>query len=239
MAFRILNEVQALYLVCIFKFSQAIYDMPKNGYQECPLLFMIFILLSPKWLLTGTILSVLFYLIQPVNVLSSNGITISKVDAKAISCAGNITSDPSAINVTIGDLILEGKGDQSGLRGLKILDVGRDKEPKIEVSYITNVTIRGGINATDMGTMWSITNPDRSIYSEGQGTLTTATGGMATYTFRGVGQYDGTLRNHGSYFFSSNTFPRGELSFLNNMIGVYIDEIDPSGKGIARVWELR
>ena len=191
-------------------------------------------------ILTGTILSVLFYLNQSVNVLSSNDVTINKVDAQAISSAGNITSDPSVINVTIGDLILEGKGNPSGLRGLKILDVGRDKEPKIEVSYITNVTIRGGINATDMGTMWS-TNPGRSIYSEGQGILTTATGDMATYTFRGVGQYDsaGTLRNHGSYFYSSNTFPRGELSFLDDMMGVYLDEIDPSGKGIARIWELR
>ena len=153
-------------------------------------------------ILTGTILSILFYLNQPANVPSSNDIAISKVDAQARSSAGNITSDPSPINVTIGDLILEGKGDPSGLRGLKILDVGRDKEPKIEVSYVTNVTIRGGINATDMGTMWSITNPDRSIYSEGQGILTTATGDMATYTFRGVDQYAGAALAAQTFKFS-------------------------------------
>jgi hypothetical protein len=151
-------------------------------------------------------------------------------------------SHPSTINITIGDLILEGQGGPSELRGLRVIDLGGDKGPKIEVSYLANVTIRGGINATDMGTMWSVTNPDGTIYSEGQGILTSsATGNMATYTFQGVGKYssDGTLRNRGSYFFDSDTSPSSELSFLNNKIGVYADEIDPARKGIARIWELK
>jgi hypothetical protein len=154
----------------------------------------------------------------------------------------HIIPHPSTINMTIGDLILEGQGGPSGLRGLRIIDLDEDKGPKIEVSYLTNVTIKGGINATDMGTMWSVTNPDRTVYSEGQGILTSsATGNMATYTFQGVGKYssDGTLRNHGSYFFNSDTSPSSELSFLNNKIGVYADEIDTAGKGIARIWELK
>jgi hypothetical protein len=151
-------------------------------------------------------------------------------------------SRPSTLNKTIGDLILEGQGGPSGLRGLRIIDLDGDKGPKIEVSYLANVTIKGDINATDMGTMWSVTNPDGTIYSEGQGILTsTATGATATYTFQGLGQYDsdGTLRNHGSYFFNSDTSPSSELSFLNNKIGVYADEIDTAGNGIARIWELK
>jgi hypothetical protein len=193
-------------------------------------------------ILVGTIFSFSFYLNQPVYALSSNNAAFNKTEAQPLSSANNTTSDPSAINVTIGDLILEGGGGPSGLRGLRILDIGGDKGPKIEVSYVANVTIRGGINATDMGTMWSITNLGGAVYSEGQGILSsTATGDIATYTFRGAGQYDsdGTLRNRGSYFFNSNIFPEGELSFLNNMIGVYADEIDPSGKGMAKIWELR
>jgi hypothetical protein len=151
-------------------------------------------------------------------------------------------SHPTTINITIGDLILEGQGGPSGLRGLRIIDLDGDKGPKIEVSYLANVTIRGGIKATDMGTMWSVTNPDGTIYSEGQGILTSsATGNVATYTFQGVGKYssDGTLRNQGSYFFESDTSPSSELSFLNNKVGVYADEIDTAGKGIARIWELK
>jgi hypothetical protein len=150
------------------------------------------------------------------------------------------TSAPSTINVTIGDLILEGPAVSTGLR---VLDVGTgDKGPKLEVSYIGNSSIRGGINATDMGTLWSITNLDGTRYSEGQGILTsTATGEMATYTFQAIGQYgsDGKLRNHGSVFFNSNTSSSGQLSFLNKMVGVFADEIDAAGNSMTRIWELK
>jgi hypothetical protein len=149
------------------------------------------------------------------------------------------TSAPSTINVTIGDLILEGSAVSTGLR---VLDAGTgDKGPKVEVSYVGNATIRGSINATDMGTLWSITNPDGTRYSEGQGILTTiTTGEMTTYTFQAIGQYgsDGKLRNHGSVFFNSNTSSSGQLSFLNKMIGVFADEIDTAGNSMTRIWEL-
>lgn len=150
------------------------------------------------------------------------------------------TSAPSTINITIGDLIVEGPAVSTGLR---VLDVGTgDKGPKLEVSFIGNATIRGGIKATDMGTLWSITNPDGTSYSEGKGILTsTATGEMATYTFQAIGQYgpDGKLRDHGSVFFNSNTSSSGQLSFLNKMVGVFADEIDAAGNSMTRVWELK
>ena len=49
----------------------------------------------------------------------------------------------------------------------------------------------------------------------------------------------GKLRNHGSVFFNSNTTSSGQLSFLNNMVGVFADEIDAAGNSMTRVWELR
>jgi hypothetical protein len=167
---------------------------------------------------------------------------VESTSTKAMPSAAQITSERSTINITIGNLILEGEGGPSGLRGLRILDEEGDKRLKMEVSYLANVTIRGGIHATDMGTMLSTTHPNGTVYSEGQGILTSAaTGEMAMYNFQGLGQYgsDGTLRNHGSYFFKSSIPTGGELSFLNNMIGVYADRIDPSGKGIAKIWELK
>ena len=150
----------------------------------------------------------------------------------------NATSSTPTINVTIGDLILESSDISAGIR---VLEVGGDRGPMIEVSYVGNATIRGGINATNMGTVWSITNPDGIIYGEGKGILTSTTGEMATYTFQSVGQYgsDGKLRNHGSIFFNTNTSSSGQLSFLNNMVGVYADEIDSTGNAITKVWELR
>jgi hypothetical protein len=137
-----------------------------------------------------------------------------------------VTSAPSTVNVTIGELIVEGPAVSTGIRVLNV--VTEDKGPKIEVSFLGNATIRGGIKATDMGTVWSITNPDGTTYSEGQGILTsTATGEMATYTFQAIGQYgpDDKLRNHGSVFFNNNTSSSGQLAFLNKIIGVFVDEI--------------
>jgi hypothetical protein len=64
---------------------------------------------------------------------------------------------------------------------------------------------------------------------------------MATYTFQAIGQYgsDGKLRNHGSVFFNSNTSSIRQLSFLNNMVGVFADEIDAAGNSMTRIWELK
>jgi hypothetical protein len=42
----------------------------------------------------------------------------------------------------------------------------------MEISFLGNATIRGGINATDMGTLWNIMNHDGTAYSEGKGILT-------------------------------------------------------------------
>jgi hypothetical protein len=146
----------------------------------------------------------------------------------------------SAINVTIGDLIVEGPATSIGFR---ILDLGTESTgPKMEISFLGNATIRGGIDATDMGTLWSIMNHDGTAYSEGKGILTSkATGEMATYTFQAIGGYDpdGKLRNHGSMFFNSNTSSSGQLSFLNGMVGVFADEIDAKGNAMTKVWELR
>jgi hypothetical protein len=70
----------------------------------------------------------------------------------------------------------------------------------MESSYIGNSTLRGGINATNVFTVNSVTKPDGTIHSEGQGILiSTTTGETATYTFNAMGQFgnDGKLRNHG------------------------------------------
>ena len=197
-----------------------------------------------KTMIIKSILTTTFMLL--LTIIASSGMILSApfkvadVEAQDLNTTLATTSTPSTINVTIGDLIAEGPAVSTGLR---VLDVGTgDKGPKLEVSYIGNATIRGGINATDIGTSWSITNPDGTRYSEGQGILTSnTTGEMATYTFQAIGQYgsDDKLRNHGSVFFNSNTSSSGQLSFLNKMIGVFSDEIDAAGNSMTRIWELK
>src|SRR5215212_11211329 len=194
-----------------------------------------------KSMLTSTFV-LLLTIIASSSMILSEPFKIADIEAQDQNNQNTTlaTSAPSTINVTIGDLIAEGPAVSTGLR---VLDIGTgDKGPKLEVSYVANATIRGGINARDIGTSWSITNPDGTRYSEGQGILTTkTTSEMATYTFQAIGQYgpDGKLRNHGSVFFNSNTSSSGQLSFLNKMVGVFADEIDAAGNSMTRIWELK
>jgi hypothetical protein len=153
----------------------------------------------------------------------------------------NTTIPASSINVTIGDLILESFDVPLGIR-VPDAKMGEDiTEPKLESSYIGNSTLRGGINTTNVFTVKSVTKPDGTIHSEGQGILTsTTTAETATYTFKAIGQFgsDGKLRNHGPVFFYTNSPPGEQFFFLKNMIGVFADEIDTAGNDVTKVWEL-
>ena len=62
-----------------------------------------------------------------VPVLSSNA------QGQGEPSISNTTSSTPTINVTIGDLILESSDVTAGIR---VLEVGGDRGPKIEVSYI-------------------------------------------------------------------------------------------------------
>ena len=120
------------------------------------------------------------------------------------AATANTTISASSTNVTIGDLILESFDVPLGIR-VPDAKMGQDiTEPDIESSYIGNSILRRGINATNVFTVNSVTKPDGTIHSEGQGILTsTTTGETATYTFKAIGQFgsDGKLRNHGPVFF--------------------------------------
>ena len=120
------------------------------------------------------------------------------------AATANTTISASSTNVTIGDLILESLDVPLGIR-VPDAKMGQDiTEPDIESSYIGNSILRRGINATNVFTVNSVTKPDGTIHSEGQGILTsTTTGETATYTFKAIGQFgsDGKLRNHGPVFF--------------------------------------
>jgi hypothetical protein len=65
---------------------------------------------------------------------------------------------------------------------------------------------------------------------------------IITHTSQGIGEFDiqtGKIKNHGSTFFSTNSTDSNKLGFLNNMIGIWVDEIDPAtGIAHARTWLL-
>jgi hypothetical protein len=122
---------------------------------------------------------------------------------------------------------------------IRVLDANG---PILEKSYKGNATIIGNINATYFGTLTTHPRSEGFTYSEGKALITTEDGEMIiTHTSQGIGGFDiqtEKIKNHGSTFFSTNS-TGSKLGFLNNMIGIWVDEIDPAtGIAHARTWLL-
>lgn len=147
-------------------------------------------------------------------------------------------NNESFLSVNPGIPVIESKGM---VQSQKVLEV--QPLPKLETSFVENDTIKGGsTKATDMGTYSSVIKSDGAIYGEGKGIITTPNGEMTTWTGQGIGHVmaDGTTRFTGTLLFS-NPFPEkaGNLSFLNNMVGIFIYDIHADGKISSKVWELK
>jgi hypothetical protein len=109
-------------------------------------------------------------------------------------------------------------------------------------TYSANGTIMSNnnasaINVTNSGVILTIPiDNNGTLYSQGQGVLTTEDGEMATYTFQFIGELtEGGTPPHGSWYLSTNS--TGSLGFLNNKVGITQSEIGPNGEFSTRVWE--
>lgn len=160
--------------------------------------------------------------------------TASMINAQLETNMNNMTNTTTTkdLSVSIGELLLVLKGQGEGMRLTNI-----DK-PELEVSWSGNGTLNGNIPIMDFGTAWSTLKDDGYMYTKGHGILITFDNEIAKYTFSGIGKFndDGKLRNLGSVNF--DTTNTGVLSVLNNIVGVYADEIDQNGNSITKVWKL-
>lgn len=148
--------------------------------------------------------------------------------------ATDITVEDTTPDITsLGDPFYT---ERTKATSIRVIDVSN--EPKVEVSFSGNGTIRDSINVTDIGTTWNIQTSGGIIYSEGQGILTTQQGETATYTQQAIGQFtpEGRVVFHGSMFFKTLS-PTGQLASLNNQMGIYNYESDIAGNAIKQVWE--
>jgi hypothetical protein len=131
--------------------------------------------------------------------------------------------------------------EQTKSTGIRVLDVTHG--PKIEVSFAGNGTINGTMNVMDIGTIWTFPTNNTSqntLYSEGQGVLTTQQGEIVTYTQQATGQItpEGRVVFQGSMFFKALS-PTGQLASLNNQMGIYNYESDLAGNAERQVWKWR
>jgi hypothetical protein len=136
----------------------------------------------------------------------------------------------------LGELIYEAEDKVTGYRVLNI------EGPKIELTITQNGTLKGGIDATDTVTYWSIPRPGRAYYAEGIGVFMAKDNPseMATWTGQGIAHYSGQKRKDvGSVFYHTSSTTSGKLAFLNNMVGVFECETDEMGNSEGKIWEWK
>jgi hypothetical protein len=130
--------------------------------------------------------------------------------------------------------------EQTKSTGIRVLDVTHG--PKIEVSFAGNGTINGTMNVIDIGTIWTIpiNASENTLYSEGQGVLTSQQGEMVTYTQQATGEItpEGRVIFQGAMFYKALS-PTGQLGSLNNQMGIYNYESDLAGNAVRQVWVWR
>ncbi len=147
----------------------------------------------------------------------------------------NATNGNGNGNVTIGNLIYEGRGEinsQTVLQG-----------PTVQTSFSSNDTVITGINnqtVTEIGTYTSTPKANGVLYGEGKGVMTGPDNEILTWTSQQIGTMtpQGKIVFHGSMFFNALS-PVGSLSFLDNMPAVFTFEVDASKNTVTKVWELR
>lgn len=93
-----------------------------------------------------------------------------------------------------------------------------------------------GMPDTDTGTAYLVTRRDGSVYTFGNGAVVSKMGnGILTYRFDAIGHYlhDGKLHDTGHVIVKSTS---GNLASFSDMIGLYKDWYDRSGKGMTTMW---
>ena len=106
---------------------------------------------------------------------------------------------------------------------------------RTQYTFTANGTMNGNIEVTDTGEYVSVSKGNNLVYEQGQGVIKTEDGSeTANYTFIDVG--NGTAYQGASVYSTNST---GNLSFLNNIIGIYKQEADENGNYEGTEWHWK
>jgi hypothetical protein len=132
----------------------------------------------------------------------------------------------------LGEQMGEARGKRTARRVVSV-----DGGFKVEVSFETSGKLLG-VNATEVGTYWSVSRPDGTLYGEGQGVVLTEDGGMATWKGQGVGKFvgGGAVSYRGAIYYTT-TSPK--LARLNTVAAVFEFEVDGDGNTHSKLWEWK
>ena len=132
----------------------------------------------------------------------------------------------------LGELLYEETGNVTGVKVLP----PEEGAVVLEVSLQASGRIQG-IEHTSIWTYTSSTRADGSIFGEGRGVLTTASGDVVHIVGRASDQSSGPgspTRYRGAFHFHTNsdTFAR-----LNGISAVFEYDVDADGSSNAKIWE--
>jgi hypothetical protein len=106
---------------------------------------------------------------------------------------------------------------------------------RTQYTFTANGTMNGNIEVTNTGEFVSLSIGNNRTFDQGQGVITTKDGSeTANYTFINVFN-DTDLQGASAY----STNSTGELSFLNNILGIFKGGQDESGNYALEQWHLK
>lgn len=132
----------------------------------------------------------------------------------------------------LGEMVVELRGKRTGRRVLSV-----DNGFKVEVAFESTGKMLG-IDVMEVGTYWSESRPDGSLYGEGHGVVIGADGNSATWKGQGVGRFveGGAVSYRGAVYYSSAS-PR--LARLNGVAAVFEFDVDAEGNTHSKLWEWK
>lgn len=132
----------------------------------------------------------------------------------------------------LGELVGETRGKRTGRRVLSV-----EGGFTVEVSFETTGKLLG-MDMMEVGTYWSESRPDGSLYGEGQGVIVGADGDSATWKGAGAGRFTGggAVSYRGAVYFTT-TSPK--LARLSNVATIFEFDVDAEGNTHARLWEWK
>jgi hypothetical protein len=132
----------------------------------------------------------------------------------------------------LGELLYEETGNVTGIKvlppegGAVVLEVSLQAAGRFQ-----------GVEHTSIWTYKSSTRTDGSIFGEGRGVLTTATGDVVHLLGRGSDQSGGPgspTRYRGAFHFQTNS---EKFARLNGIAAVFEYDVEADGSTKAKIWE--
>ena len=132
----------------------------------------------------------------------------------------------------LGEQIGEERGRRTARRVLSV-----DNGFKVEVAF-ESVGKLLGIDINEIGTYWSASRPDGSMYGEGQGVVITKDGEAATWKGQGVGKLlaGGAVSYRGAVYYSTAS---PKLARLNTVAAIFEFDVDADGNTHSKLWEWK